>query len=847
MIVDSYTKYKWLEWHHSMKAVGKKLGDFGIKLEIKYEMKICKWQSDRGEMESNDFLAIKEERHWTHQRSPSHIKEFNGGVERPIGVTTHRATCSLYQSLLPMKFIYFALNYTVFIENAAVHSVTGKIPCQQLPQPKSYNKEKFQPFGCLAIRHVPEEIRKGLTRSKFHKGEPVIFLGYDGDSLLLVYNYRTASVSTEYHIRCYPKIFPGLALKPHHLNPFQLQQGSHIDLNVESSEDGGLEVLLGNTKVMNDGEVSMDELHLVENMESTIPTDELRFDGELRLEDGGTDHTIHPMGINESIDACGCPTEEDFCITQDKKNYKGDTNEKGVKNNKKSTLREIKMLKSDMNAKLASKRITPYKLRSMNKEKKGKPKTRGASAVDTVMESSCGDVLKPSDAATKPKPKEVFGVNYKFSITKENEETLPEHITTLILDELVSKAPKLFKMLAEDGESKNPHIASIMKKEGAKRKQNKRKKARFVEDVTIIDDNVQRNTSNTKKHRNRQKHINKQFTKLASFLDEQETKFIAAKAKINNKRDTKDKISFEDAADSAKPPEKLHASELGPIPKTLREAISHRFGTYLKKAMLIELESLRDLGVYDEISIKELPKGRRLINSKWVYDYKIDPEGFLDRFKARLVAVGCGQVKDQDYKETYSPVVKMKAVRLTLALAMLLGLNTAQADIKTAFLHGILKERNFMRMPPGFEKNGTDNSPIIAELKKTLYGLHQASREFYKFLRDMFLEDGFTQLQSDTCMMFKFDKETKRLIIILIYVDDLLIASNSQDEIEKVKTMLSKKVTLTGNNDALDSQSADRKIARGNLARSNKLYNRIIKRNWLLGHTGTTVEEITNA
>lgn len=249
-------------------------------------------------------------------------------------------------------------------------------------------------------------------------------------------------------------------------------------------------------------------------------------------------------------------------------------------------------------------------------------------------------------------------------------------------------------------------------------------------------------------------------------------------------------FDWSEAADSQFPTEKLNVKNAPPKPQSVREAMNGRFKKYFMRAMLVEMESIM---AYEVFELERLPKGRKAVNSKWVFDYKTDPHGFIERFKARLVAVGSSQIEGQDYNETHSPVVKIKVIRILLALSAMFDLKVEQIDINTAFLNGTLDETNYMRLPQGFRQNDAEGYPLYAKLKKSLYGLHQAGREWYKTLRAYLLEIGFTELKSDVCTFLKFDDDSGQLIILVVYVDDILIASGNPDAIIKVKTLIQAK------------------------------------------------------
>ena len=120
----------------------------------------------------------------------------------------------------------------------------------------------------------------------------------------------------------------------------------------------------------------------------------------------------------------------------------------------------------------------------------------------------------------------------------------------------------------------------------------------------------------------------------------------------------------------------------------------------------------------------ELPEEQNCVGSKWVYKVKVDGDGHIDRYKARLVAQGYTQQKGADYDETFSPVIRMESVRTVVGLAVRNGLMQHQLDITTAFLNGELKEEVYMRQPKGFIADGQEH--LVCKLKRSIYGLKQS-------------------------------------------------------------------------------------------------------------------------
>jgi len=124
-----------------------------------------------------------------------------------------------------------------------------------------------------------------------------------------------------------------------------------------------------------------------------------------------------------------------------------------------------------------------------------------------------------------------------------------------------------------------------------------------------------------------------------------------------------------------------------------------------------------------------------------------------------------------------------------LALVALFDLELQQLDVKTAFLHGDLDEEIYMEQPEGFVHHR--NKKFVCRLKKSLYGLKQSPRQWYKKFDSFMLSQKYVRSEYDHCVYFK-QLKNGMFIILVLYVDDMLLASKSIDEINRLKTQMAR-------------------------------------------------------
>ena len=170
-----------------------------------------------------------------------------------------------------------------------------------------------------------------------------------------------------------------------------------------------------------------------------------------------------------------------------------------------------------------------------------------------------------------------------------------------------------------------------------------------------------------------------------------------------------------------KEPTKFHGYVLitQGTPATHDEAMNYEDGAKWKAAMDTEMQSLIESGTGHVV---ELQKNRKAIDNRWVMRVKLNPDGSIDRHKARLVAKRCLQKVGIDFDETFSPVARFDIVRTMLNVAANERLELTKFDVKTAFLNGKIEEEIYMKQPDDYG----DGTTRVCRLLKSLYRLRQS-------------------------------------------------------------------------------------------------------------------------
>nr|GEX22073.1 hypothetical protein [Tanacetum cinerariifolium] len=156
-----------------------------------------------------------------------------------------------------------------------------------------------------------------------------------------------------------------------------------------------------------------------------------------------------------------------------------------------------------------------------------------------------------------------------------------------------------------------------------------------------------------------------------------------------------------------------------------------------------------------------------------MYALTHDEEKTVIQNKSRLVVRGYRQEEGIDFKESFALVARMEAIRIFLAYAAHKSFTVFQMDVKTAFLHGSLKEDVYVCQPEGFIDD--DHPSHVYKLKKALYGLKQAPRAWYYELSTFLLHNHFFKgTINPTLFIRRFNND---ILVVQVYVDDIIFGS----------------------------------------------------------------------
>lgn len=173
------------------------------------------------------------------------------------------------------------------------------------------------------------------------------------------------------------------------------------------------------------------------------------------------------------------------------------------------------------------------------------------------------------------------------------------------------------------------------------------------------------------------------------------------------------------------------------------------------------------------------------------FKFEIHANGTVERYKACLAAKGFTQTRGLDYLDTFIPVVKMKTIRVLMAIAVVHNWTLFQLGLNKTFLHGDFNEKVYMKVLSGV---GTPHTNIVCKLQRSLYGLKQVSRQWNTKLTNILVSTRYTQTNAGYSLFTK--NSSVGFIIILVYVDDLVLGGTDIEQIRNLKALMNSKFSI---------------------------------------------------
>ena len=195
--------------------------------------------------------------------------------------------------------------------------------------------------------------------------------------------------------------------------------------------------------------------------------------------------------------------------------------------------------------------------------------------------------------------------------------------------------------------------------------------------------------------------------------------------------------------------------------------LNHQFKDGFLAAAAKEHGVLEQNVTWEGVTSDEI-NGREILPLMWIFDYKFDDNGNLDRFKARLVVRGDLQTGGKQH--TYAATLAARVFRCLIALAAYFDLDITQMDAVNAFTNADLDEEIFCHAPEEFKQ-----SHRWIRLNKALYGQARSPKLWYNHISNALKDLGFRQVPDAPCCF------VNGTLIVFFFVDDICVLSRKED------------------------------------------------------------------
>ena len=230
---------------------------------------------------------------------------------------------------------------------------------------------------------------------------------------------------------------------------------------------------------------------------------------------------------------------------------------------------------------------------------------------------------------------------------------------------------------------------------------------------------------------------------------------------------------------------KVHRRNLPSEPSNYRQLNGHAFEKQFRENMAAHMQEHRkQFKSWKEVSHKEA-EGHQVLGCQWVFKYKTDKHGNLQKCKARLVV--CGNQQRNHNLPTRATTLAITSLHILLAVTAKFDLETLQLNAVNAFVYANLDKTVFMRMLPGYMQSGK-----VLKLNKVLYGLRRSPLLWQQKLTNKLKKLGFREILQELCVVQRDG------IIGFFYVDNIVFTFKKDrvDEVKKIVESLSQALTI---------------------------------------------------
>ena len=387
-------------------------------------------------------------------------------------------------------------------------------------------------------------------------------------------------------------------------------------------------------------------------------------------------------------------------------------------------------------------------------------------------------------ARGRPDEEEVLGKN--------DQSRRAEHgVTQPMLDEQRQPNPRAnFSML---GESQTRHTSPVEKltRDAIQTRHESSSNTTAGKNLLIVSEN-ELSTANRLGDNSQSRSDNPPVTSKIHYSDSWQGAFLAGtRASVVKSSSEKKRMTRAQAERLLRRPGSIHRKDLPAPPKHHAEIENHALGRLFEEAEKTHLQSHKEMKSWIELSSRDpQTKGHKILDCKWVYVYKFDKHGRLDKAKARLVVRGDQQLLDP-HQSSYAATLAGRSFRTLMAISARFDLELLQYDAVNAFVNAELDEEVFMKMPPGYRTTGR-----VLKLRKALYGLRRSPLLWQRALTQTLRTIGFKPTPHEPCCF------TKNGVLLFFYVDDIALAFKEENRVAALELMaqLQARYKLTGGN-----------------------------------------------